>query len=97
MPATFVDSLSLLDDAALRRMAVRAWSDAARCWQEYRAWSCDASDPDNLAVSNMLHDGAWSAEHYWRSLYDACKARGIRPTLLPQGPVTLPRESGSAS
>lgn len=47
----------------------RAWREAARCWQEYRAWTDDSDE--GRAVRQMLHDSAWAAENHWRALYDA--------------------------
>jgi hypothetical protein len=53
-------------------MKERAWRDAARHWAEYRAAS---NDEDEREVRQMLHDAAWSAEHFWRALYDAVRDR----------------------
>jgi hypothetical protein len=58
---TFVDSLALLDDASLRRMADAAYRDAARSFQEAR------SNRDR-SIAGMLRDAALSADDYWHTL-----------------------------
>ena len=56
-----VDSLSLLDDASLRRMERRAYLDAARSFQEARA-------NRDRSIAGVLRDAALSADDYWHTL-----------------------------
>jgi hypothetical protein len=67
--ATF-DELSLPE---LVQMKERAWLDAARHWSEYR--NAPSETDDDREVRQILHDAAWSAEHFWRALYDAVRDR----------------------
>lgn len=72
--------LDTFDTFTLSRMIDRAYRDAARSWDEYRAAvraygrgrsSVAAADP----AVRMLRDAAVSAEDYWRHLYDAREHR----------------------
>lgn len=67
------DGFTLLSDEELETAFNRAWREAARCWQDYR--NAPGDTPDDRTVRQMLHDEAWSAEHYWRRLYDERKRR----------------------
>jgi hypothetical protein len=64
-----------MSNAEVKRAKDRAWLEACRCWQEYRETpngdsNGSAAEVDLYRVKQMLHDAAWSAENYWRSLYD---------------------------
>lgn len=65
---TAEELLALLDEHALSKVKKNAWYEAARCWTEYHE-AVRAGEP--TTVTNPLCDAAWSAEWWWRTVYDA--------------------------
>ena len=69
-------------DEALAEAERLAWREAARCWAEYRVAAAvrDTNPETSIEASQArlaqaLHDAAWSAEMFWRSLHDERMAR----------------------
>jgi len=65
-----------LSDAELAGMVERAWREAARCWEESRAYRAGA--PDRLGrfpADALLRGAAESADSYWRTLVDEQRRR----------------------
>lgn len=63
------DPLETISTPDLEAMRARAWREAARCWQEYRAAAGARSERAALLA------GARSAQDHWQHLHDECDRR----------------------
>jgi RNA polymerase-binding transcription factor DksA len=84
-------ALASFDDETLQRMERSAWRESSRSWAEYatardiehRARPSKADDA--RALTQMLHDAAWSAENHWRGLHDERTSRARRDACADCG------------